>query len=138
MFQKFTYLSLRQGAILTSEKDGQKRKDIVTMYRNRNRRKNLADILLDEYFYSHFCQEVLKEKGDRTDLTKLRILLPVGHNCKPRYPVTYDYAKGVLIQCRPWSKDKPLTEILKSSTKTICTFKRMMDKGQFPTCVKNQ
>ena len=57
--ETFTYLSLRQGAVLTSEKDGQKRKDIVTMYRNRSR--NLADILLDEYFYNHFCREVLKE-----------------------------------------------------------------------------
>ena len=57
--EKFTYLSLRQGAVLTSEKDGQKRKDITTMYRNRS--KNLADISLDEYFYSHFCREVLKD-----------------------------------------------------------------------------
>ena len=59
--EKFTYLSLRQGAVLTSEKDGQKRKDVVTMYQNRS--KNLADISLDEHFYSHFCREVLKEKG---------------------------------------------------------------------------
>ena len=134
--EKFTYLSLRQGAVLASEKDGNKGKDIVTMYRNRS--KNLADISLDEYFYSHFCREVLKEKSDRTDVTKNRILLPTGQNCKPRYPVTYNYAKGVLIQHRPWSKEKPLTKILKSSAKTIYTFKRMMDKGQFPTCVRNQ
>ena len=134
--EKFTYLSLRQGAVLTSEKDGNKGKDIVTMYRNRS--KNLADISLDEYFYSHFCSEVLKEKSDRTYLTKHRILLSVGQNCKPRYPVTYNYAKGVLIQHRPWSKEKPLTKTLNSSTKTIYTFKRMMDKGQFPTCVRNQ
>ena len=106
------------------------------MHRNRN--KNLADISLDEYFYSHFCREVLKEKSDRTDLTKHRILLPVGQNCKPRYPIKCDYAKGVPIEYRPWSTEKPLTKILKSSTKTICTFKHMMDKGQFPTCVKNQ
>ena len=89
--EKFTYLSLRQGAVLTSQKDGQKRKDIVTMYRNRS--KDLADLSLDEYFYSHFCREVLKENGDRTDLTKHRILLPVGQNCKPRYPVTYELCK---------------------------------------------
>ena len=48
--EKFTYLSLRQGAVLTSEKDGQKRRDIVTMYRNRS--KNLEDLSLDEYFLS--------------------------------------------------------------------------------------
>ena len=134
--EKFTYLSLRQGEVLTSEKDGQKRKDIVTMYRNRS--TNLGNLSLDEYFYSHFCREVLRESGDRTDLTKHRILLPVGQNCKPRFPVTYEYAKGVLIQYKPWSKDKPLTKLLKSTTDTIRTFKHMMDKGQFPTCVKNQ
>ena len=134
--EKSTYLSLRQGAVLTSEKDGQKRKDIVTMYRNRS--KNLEDLSLDEYFYSHFCQKVLRESGDRIDVTKDRILLPVGQNCKPRFPVTYEYAKGVLIQYKPWSKDKPLTKLLKSPTDTIRTFKHMIDKGQFPTCVKNQ
>ena len=134
--EKFTYLSLRQGAVLTSEKDGQKRKDIVTMYRNRS--TNLEDLSLDEYFYSHFCRRVLREGGDRADLTKHRILLPVGQNCKPRFPVTYEYAKGVLIQYKPWSKDKPLTKLLKSTTDTIRTFKHMIDKGQFPTCVKNQ
>ena len=29
--EQFTYLSLRQGAVLTSEKDGKKRKDIFTI-----------------------------------------------------------------------------------------------------------
>ena len=134
--EKFTYLSLRQGAVLTSKEDGKKRKDIVTMYRNRS--KDLANLSMDEYFYKHFCKEVLKENGDQTDSTKHRILLPVGQNCKPRYPVTYNYAKGVLIQYKPWSIDKPLTNLLKSGTKTIRTFKRMMDKKQFPTCVRNQ
>ena len=57
----FTYLSLCQGVTLTSENNGQKRKDAVTMYRSHS--KNFADISLDEYFYSHFCTEVLKEKG---------------------------------------------------------------------------
>ena len=56
--EKFTYLSLRQGAVLTSEKDTKKKKDIVTMYRNCS--KDLADLSMDEYFYKHFCKEVLK------------------------------------------------------------------------------
>ena len=77
----FTYLSVRQGAVLTSEKDGQKRKDIVKMYQNRS--KDLDNLSLDEYFYKHFCREVLKN-GDGPDLTKHRILLPVGQNYKPR------------------------------------------------------
>jgi predicted nucleic-acid-binding protein/DNA replication protein DnaC len=134
--EKFTYLSLRQGAMLTSEKDGAKKKDIVTMYRNRS--KELANLSMDDYFYNQFCRKVLKDEGGRTEATKHRILLPVGQNCKPRYPVTYEYAKGVLIQHKPWSKDKPLTNLLKSRSRTIQTFKRMMDKKQFPSCVRNQ
>ena len=134
--EKFTYLSLRQGAMLTSDKDSTKKKDIVTMYRNRS--KELSDLSMDDYFYEQFCREVLKDEGDRTDATKHRILLPVGQNCKPRYPVTYEYAKGILIQYKPWSKDKPLTNLLKSKSRTIRTFKRMMDKKQFPSCVRNQ
>ena len=123
--EKFTYLSLRQGAMLTSDKGSTKKKDIVTMYRNRS--KKLSDLSMDAYFYEHFCKEVLKDEGDRTEATKHRILLPVGQNCKPRYPVTYEYAKGILIQYKPWSKDEPLTNLLKSKSRTIWTFKRTYD-----------
>ena len=86
---------------------------------------------MDEYFYKHFCKELLKEDSDQTETTKHRILLPVGQNCKPCYLVTYDYAKGVIIQYKPCSKGKPLTKLLKSGTKTIRTFKHMMDKKNF-------
>ncbi len=106
------------------------------MYQNYN--KDLAKLSMEKYFYKHFCKEVLKENGDQTKTTKHRILRPVGQNCKLRYPVTYDYAKGVLIQYKPLSKDKPLTKLLNSGTKTIRTFKYMMDKKQFKTCVRNQ
>ena len=134
--EKFTYLSLRQGAMLTSEETAKKKKDIISMYRNRS--KALASLSLDEYFYKHFCKEVLKDYGDTTERTKHRILLPVGQNCKPRYPVTYEYAKGILIQHKPWSKDKTLTKLLKNREKTIFTFTRMMDTQKFPACVRNQ
>ena len=133
--EKFTYLSLRQGAMLSSNKD-KKKKDIVTMYRNRSR--DLAHLSMDDYFYAHFCREVLNDANDAVQVYKNRILLPVGQNCKPCYPVTYDYAKGVLIQHKPWSKDKPLTKLLKDRKKTIRTFKRMIDKKQFPSCVTSQ
>ena len=43
--EKFTYLSLRQGAVLSREKDSKKKKDIVTMYQNRS--KDLADLSMD-------------------------------------------------------------------------------------------
>ena len=89
--EKFTYLSIRQGAMLTNNKDSKKKKDIVTMYRNCS--KQFEHFSMDEYSYKHFCQDIRKEKGDGTEATKNRILLPVGQNCKPRYPVTYEYAK---------------------------------------------
>ena len=82
--------------MLTGDKDNKKKKDIVSMYRNRS--KHLEHLSMDDYFYKHFCNAVLNKKGDGTEATKNRILLPVGQNCKPRYPVTYEYAKGVLIQ----------------------------------------
>ena len=50
---KFTHLSLQQGAMLTSDKDSMKKKDIVTMYRNRS--KKLSHLSMDAYFYKHFC-----------------------------------------------------------------------------------
>ena len=135
--EKFTYLSLRKGAMLASEKEKDKSgKDIVSMYRNRS--PTLHNLSMDEYFYKHFCREVLDKDGDVTDRTKHRILLPVGQNCKPRYPVTYEYAKGVLIQHKPWSKDKTLTKLLKNKEKTIRAFKRMLDAKQFPSSVTSQ
>ena len=96
--EKFTTLSIRAGAKLVSEKDG-KQKDIVSMYKNRP--PSLNDMSMDEYFYKHFCKEVLKDDGDITERTKHRILLPKGQKFKPKYPVTYEYAKGVLTQHMP-------------------------------------
>ena len=93
--EKFTYLSLRQGAMLSSEK-GKRKKVIVTMHQNRSR--DLANLSMDDYFYKHFCRKVLNDASDTMEVDKNRILLSVGQNCKPRYPVTYEYAKGVLIQ----------------------------------------
>ncbi len=135
--ENFTYLSLRQGAMLTSKKDKDKKKDIVSMYRNRS--ESLHGLSMDEYFYQHFCCNVLKEDDDDiTDHTKHRILLPVGQNWKPRYPVTYEYAKGVLIQHMPWSNDNPITTLLSNKEKTIETFKVMLDNKQFPSSVTSQ
>ena len=134
--EKFTYLSLRQGATLHNEKETKDKKDIVTRYPNRPEKWN--QLSMDEYFYQVFCRDVLKENDDATDRTKHRILLPVEQNCKPRYPVTYEYAKGILIQHKPWTKDRPLTKLLKDRDRTIRTFKRMLDKKQFPSSVTSQ
>ena len=69
--EKFTFLSVRQGAMLTRNKDNEKKKDIVPMYRNCIKR--LEHISMNEYFYKHSCQDMLKEKGDATEGTKNKI-----------------------------------------------------------------
>ena len=131
----FTTLSLRQGALMTG-KDDDKAKDIVSMYRNRS--PDLHDISMDEYFYQHFCNNTLNDKRDETERTKHRILLPKGQNFRPKYPVTYEYAKGIIIQHMPWSKDNPPTKLLKNKERTIRKFKRMIDRLELPTSVVTQ
>ena len=131
----FTTLSLRQGALMTG-KDDDKVKDIVSMYRNRS--PDLHDISMDEYFYQHFCKNTLNDKRDETERTKHRILLPKGQNFRPKYPVTYEYAKGIIIQHMPWSKDNPPTKLLKNKERTIRKFKRMIDRLELPTSVVTQ
>ena len=108
--EKFTYLSLRQGAMLQSEKDTKDRKDIVTKYRNRS--DDISHMSLDEYFYQVFCREVLNEKEDVTDRTKHRILLPVGQNCKP--PVS-----SHLRICKGYSHPVQAVDERKASDETI-------------------
>ncbi len=133
--EKFTTLSIRAGAKLVSEKDG-KQKDIVSMYKNRP--PSLNDMSMDEYFYKHFCKEVLKDDGDITERTKHRILLPKGQKFKPKYPVTYEYAKGVLTQHMPWTLDDPPTKLFQDKDKTIRKFKRMITRKEFPSSVCSQ
>ena len=63
----FTTLSLQQGAMMTG-KDDSRAKDIVSMYRNRS--PNLHHMSMDEYFYKHFCKNVLSDTRDKTEGTK--------------------------------------------------------------------
>lgn len=133
--ETFTSLSLRQGAKMTGTDDKQS-KDIVTMYRNRQ--SSLYHLSMDEYFYKHFCSNVLHDKRDETERTKHRILIPRGQNFKPCYPVTHEYAKGVLIQHMPWSKENPPTKLFSSEKKTIRKFKQMIDRQQLPSSVVTQ
>ena len=131
----FTTLSLRQGALMTGT-DDERSRDIVSMYRNRS--PSLHHLSMDQYFYDHFCKEILKDKGDITERTKHRILLPKGQNFRPKYPITYEYAKGIIIQHMPWSKDDPPTKLLKDKEKTKRKFKLMIDKLELPSSVISQ
>jgi hypothetical protein len=56
----------------------------------------------------------------------------------PRYPVDYDYARGMLILHKAWSKDNTLNSILKDHQKTINTFLSMIDNKDVPSLVTFQ
>jgi hypothetical protein len=59
-------------------------------------------------------------------------------NCKPRYPVDYDYARGMLIMHQPWHKNKTLNKLLKNKQNTINEFFQMIDAKEVPTSVQAQ
>ena len=127
-----THVSLQQGATM-KKKDDKDSIDIVSRYRNRP--DKYYAMTLDTYFYSVFCREVLHDVGNNADRTKHRMLIAKGMKCKPVYPVNYDYARGMLIMHKPWSKEKPLYELLKNRKKTVRTFQRMVDNQQLPSSV---
>jgi hypothetical protein len=45
--------------------------------------------------------------------------MPKGMNCKPRYSVDYDYARGMLIMYKPWNKNNTLDKLLKNKQRTF-------------------
>jgi hypothetical protein len=95
-----TYVSLAQGQVLQSETDRSKQKDLITVYRNQN--EEHYPLSLEQYFYRVFIDSTFKKQGENNVFAdRHRILMPKGMNCKPRYPVDYDYAKGMLIMHKP-------------------------------------
>jgi hypothetical protein len=62
--------------------------------------------------------------------------MPKGMNCKPRYPVDYDYAKGMLIMHKPWNKNDTLDKLFKDKERTINEFLQMIDNKEVPTSVQ--
>lgn len=122
----FERVSITQAAILRGKRD-KKARDIVSVYRNRP--KKYHGMSMDEFYYKVF-------RSNKTD--KPHVLLPNGHHCKPVYPVTYGYARSVIIQHMPWSEANPPTELLKDQNKTIQKFKSMIDKRELPSSIYNQ
>ncbi len=66
------------------------------------------------------------------------MLIPKGMNCKPQFPVDYNYARGMLIMHKPWNKDNTLDKLLKDQQQTIKEFLRMIDNQEVPTSVQAQ
>jgi hypothetical protein len=87
----FTYVSLAQGQTLRYENDKSSSKDLITIYRNRD--KKHYHYSLEQYFYSVFIQSTFKKGDDNTNTQETNInpdqhsiLIPKGMNCKPQYP----------------------------------------------------
>lgn len=127
-----THVSLHQGATLKKENDKES-KDIISKYRNRPSKYH--HLSLEEYFYKVFCRETLNDKDKNADRTEYRMLVPKGMKCKPVYPATFEYARGMLIMHKPWSEEEPLTDLLEDEKKTIQTFQQMVDKLELPSSV---
>ena len=133
-----TYVSLAQGQALRSETDRSKKKDVITVYRNRQ--EEHYHLSLEQLFYQVFitCTFKTQSNNNTSNSDHHRILMPKGMNCKPRYPVDYDYAKGMLIMHKPWNKNNTLDKLFKDKERTINEFLRMIDNKEVPTSVQAQ
>ncbi len=141
-----TYVSITQGQVLRDEQETDKKRVIITVYRNRP--KKYKDLSLEQLYYRVFINTTfMKSKnGDSDDYDERDavannehcILVPKGMNCIPRYPVDYDYARRMLILHKAWSKDNTLNSLLKDHQKTINTFLSMIDNKEVPFLVTFQ
>ena len=103
--------------------------DIVDSYKRREH--HLKDVSLENYFYKYFRKKKFY-KDNETGRQKYRILIANGLNCRPKHPVDYDYARGMIIMHKPWSINNPLTTLLSNKQRTIDTFKNMIQNRKFP------
>jgi hypothetical protein len=109
-----------------------KKNDLVSSYRNRP--ADLDDLSLERYFYEHFrSRKFYKDETSKRD--KYRILVPKGLNCRPRYPVNYAYARGMIAMHKPWSVRNPMQDLLQDKERTVQTFLDMIGKRELPLYV---
>jgi hypothetical protein len=107
------------------------------MYRNRNEKHN--HLLLEQYFYCVFIDSTFNNQKEKNTHTNQHwILMPKGMNCKPPYPVDYDFARGMLIMHKPWNKNKTLEKLLRNKQRTITKFLQMIDQKEVPTSIQAQ
>ncbi len=91
-----------------------------------------------EIFYYDKFQNSQFYTDDDAKRQKYRILIPKGLNCRPRFPVNYDYAKGLLVMHIPWSTRHPLTDLLIDEQKTIDNFLEMIKEHKLPVYVVSE
>ena len=61
-----------------------------------------------------------------------------GLNYRPKYPVDYNYARGIVLLHKPWGPKQSLKAILQNKDLPIRTFLTMMDEKQVPSSVVTQ
>jgi hypothetical protein len=125
---------LLKDKLCKSETDKPHKKDLITVYRNQNEKH--YHLSLEQYFYCVFIDSTFNKQGEKNTHTyQHRILMPKGMNCKPRYAVDYDYARGMLIMHKPSNKNNTLDKLLKNKLRTINKFLQMIDQQEVPTSV---
>lgn len=112
-----------------------KKDDLVSCYRNRP--SSLDTLSLEQFFYQKFLKQKFYTDKE-TSRDKNRILVPQGMNCRPRYPVDYDYARGMLIMHKPWSVRDPLDSLLQDKQKTISEFNDLLGRRLLPLHVLSE
>ena len=131
-----TDVSLGRALYLRKDNSESKQeKDLISAYRSRPQSEE--HMTLENYFYEIFSKTKFYA-GSITKRQKHRILIPKGLNCRPRYPVDYDYAKGMLVMHKPWSARNPLTDLLNDEEATVKTFLQMVENNEMPYYVTSE
>ena len=126
------YVSLQSCLKLRKSSDPRPR-DLVYTYANRP--EVYIALSLEQFFYQVWCKENFLRDKD-SDRPMKRILIARGLNCRPRHPIDFDYARGMLVLHKPWSVNQPLNT--RNKDKTIETFKKMLDNRTVPTSVQTE
>ena len=77
------------------------RAEAIEPKQKRVRLEKYSKLTLDQYFYKEWCRKKFMIDPDNNRRMN-RILIAKGLNCRPRYPVDYDYARGMLLLHKPY------------------------------------
>lgn len=125
-----TTVSLQSCLYKLKRKDEPDPKNLVYTYATRG--DEHKDMSLDTFFYKVWRKNNIYDDPDSKRPLK-RILIPRGLNCRPRHPIDFDYARGMLIMHKPWSFNNPLNT--RNEQATIDEFKRMLENRDVPMSV---
>lgn len=100
--------------------------DCLSRYANR---KGDMDMSLHRYFYQRYVPYRDERDLDKEDYRQ-PIMNGIGMNCKAVHPISFEYARGLLILHRPWSKASYLD--FRDKQKIIDTGTKMLEEKLVP------